>query len=372
MGSRFLRTVSAIALLGAGIGAAAQTANGPVINRPDSIQADGPIGYWSHMDGQGRAGGFLLGKVVVADDPVPWDPILVVVLCEAKPVFATYTDVQGAFAITAVNIAGSLSLQEDAKRQMETHLEGCQVTAPLAGFHARAIVISHRNLRDDPDLGVINLERDENTPGTAISSTTAAAPGKALKAYARARADVIENNLEAAKRDLEDAVAADAKFADAWYQLGRLQQGSDAAAARGSYAKALAADPQFLLPYEQLAALAVRDKNWQGVLDNTGHALQLDPAGTAQTWYYDALANFELGNIDASQASSMKSMELDPQHSIPASEQLLAAILARKRDYASAIEHLQNCLKYSASQKNIESLKRSIAKLEELQAAPAK
>src|SRR5450432_4786070 len=101
---------------------AAQTASGPLINRPDSIQAEGMTGYWTHMDGQGRAGGFLLGRVVVADDPIPWDPIFVFVICEAKPVYATYTDTKGGFAITAVNIAGSLSLQQDAKRQMETHL----------------------------------------------------------------------------------------------------------------------------------------------------------------------------------------------------------------------------------------------------------
>lgn len=364
--------VTSICMLALCTAVQSQTGNGPVVNRPDSIQAEGALGYWTHMDGQGRAGGFLLGKVVVAGDPVPWNPVFVVVICEAKPVYATYTDAKGGFAITAVNIAGSLSLQEDAKRQMETHLEGCRVTAPMAGFHSKAVVISHRNLRDDPDLGTITLERDENTQGTAISATTAAAPPKALKAYTRARDLATDKNFEAAKTELQDAVQVDPKFADAWFQLGRLQQPTDLAAARNSYKQALAADPSFLPPYEQLAALAVHDGDWKGVAENTSHALQLDPAGTPQTWYYDALANFELGNIDIAQSSAVKAMDLDPQHAIPSTEQLLAAVLAKKRDYASAIEHLQNCLKYSATEKNTEALKRSIAKLEQLKAAPAK
>ncbi|HEY0795233.1 MAG TPA: tetratricopeptide repeat protein [Acidisarcina sp.] len=329
-------------------------------------------GYWTHMDGQGRAGGFLLGRVVVADDPTPWDPVFVFVICEAKPVFATYTDPKGGFVITAVNIAGSLSLQQDAKRQMETHLEGCQVRASLAGFHSNTIVISHRNLRDDPDLGVLELTRDESLKGTAVSRTTGAAPPKALKAYVKARGDVVDKNPDSAERALTEAVEVYPGFADAWYQLGRLQQATRPEEARKSYAKSIAADPVFLLPYEQLAALSVHDGKWKDVAEYTGKALDLDPTGTPQTWYYDALANFELGNVDAAKASAGKAVEMDPQHTLPNAEQLLAAVLARKREYASAIEHLQNCIKYSANEKHTEELKKSIAKLEQLEAAPPK
>jgi len=367
--SFFAGVLSVLSLPVAGF---AQASSSPVINRPDSIQADGAIGYWSHMDGQGRAGGVLLGKVAVADDPVPWDPVFVYVICEAKVAYATYTDPKGGFVITAVNIAGSLSLQEDAKRQMETHLEGCRVMASLAGFHSSVIVISHRNLRDDPDIGVLTLARDEKLLGTAVSPTTASAPANALKAYTRARQDVIDKNPDSAMHDLQQAVEIYPKFADAWYQLGRLQQATDAAEARKSYAQAVVADPQFLLPYEQLAALDVHDGKWKEVAGNTGKALELDPAGTPETWYYDALANFELGNIDVAQSSAQHSMDMDPQHAIANSEQLLAAILARKRDYASAIQHLQNCITYSSNAKRTEELKRSIAKLEQLQNAPQK
>jgi tetratricopeptide (TPR) repeat protein len=144
-----------------------------------------------------------------------------------------------------------------------------------------------------------------------------------------------------------------------------LQEASNSADAQTSFAKAAAADPQFVLPYEQLATLAAQANKWQDVLDNTNHALQLDPEGTAQTWYLNAMANYQLGKIDAAQASAEKSLALDPSHSIPNTEQMLAVILARKGDYNGALAHLRNCLKYSPNGPTADLLKQQIAQLEQ-------
>ena len=40
------------------------------ITRPDSIQDSGVYGYWTNMSEQGRAGGALLGKVIVEGEPL--------------------------------------------------------------------------------------------------------------------------------------------------------------------------------------------------------------------------------------------------------------------------------------------------------------
>ena len=96
-----------------------------------------------------------------------------------------------------------------------------------------------------------------------------------------------------------------------------------------------------VLPYEQLAVLAVQAGTWQDVEDNTNQALQLDPSGTPQLWYYDALAKFQLGETDKASASASKSLAIDPRHSVLGTEQLLAVIMARKADYAGALQHLR-------------------------------
>ena len=99
----------------------------------------------------------------------------------------------------------------------------------------------------------------------------------------------------ARERNLKKAVQLYPGFAEAWVQLGKIQEASDPKGARDSFSKALAADPKFVLPYEQLAALAVKAEKWQEAVDNTSQALQLDPMGTPQLWYYDALGKVSIG-----------------------------------------------------------------------------
>jgi tetratricopeptide (TPR) repeat protein len=317
------------------------------------------------MTPQARAGGVLLGKVTVEYEGPLWAPTMVFVTCSGVPQYATQTDRKGNFLITTTKVQGALSLQADAKRQMETYFEGCSVQASLAGFHSSEILITHRNLRDDPELGTLTLKRNETATGTALSETTAPAPANALKSFLKARSDLLEQQPDRAQRDLQKAVDIYPAFAEAWYQLGRLQQTSSREDARNSFSKALAFDPQFIPPYQQLAGLAVEDGKWSEVLANTNHALQLDPAGTPQIWFYDALANFQLGKTNMAEASALKSLTMDPSHSVPNTEQLLAVILARRRDYAGAIAHLRNCLTYLPSGPSSNLVKEQIAQLEE-------
>jgi tetratricopeptide (TPR) repeat protein len=336
------------------------------ITRPDSIQDSGFYGYWTNMSGQSRAGGALYGKVKVEGESLLWDPILVSVLCNGVTVSATHTDPSGKFLLPIMPVPGSLSLQGDQQRQMETHYEGCTVQASFTGFHSNAITITPHNLRDEPDLGTVTLSRaGGRAAATAVSSTIESAPANAVKAFDKARTDLLDQKPDHAEKNLEKAVQEYPSFAEAWYQLGRLQEASNSADAQTSFAKAAAADPQFVLPYEQLAMLAAQANKWQDALDNTNHALLLDPAGTAQTWYLNAMANYQLGRIDVAQASAEKSLALDPNHSIPNTEQMLAVILARKADYNGALAHLRSCLKYSPNGPTADLLKQQIAQLEQ-------
>jgi tetratricopeptide (TPR) repeat protein len=185
-----------------------------------------------------------------------------------------------------------------------------------------------------------------------------------MKAFEKARAEWLNQNSDGAEKNLKKAVQLYPGFAQAWLQLGKLQEPSDAQAARESFSKALAADPKFVLPYEQLAALGAQEEKWLEILDNTNHALELDPAGTPQIWYYDALAKFQLGKTDEANISASKSLTIDPRHSVPNTEQLLAVILARKADYGGAVQHLKNCLTYIPAGPQADLVKQQIAQLE--------
>ena len=333
------------------------------ITRPDSIQDSGLYNYWADMTGQGRAGGALLGKVAVEGEPLPWEPLLVTVSCDGKVTYTTQTDAKGNFGIVGMNLSGAMGKQGDAERQLVTQYEGCVVQGSVPGFRSTSITLTQHNLRDDPQIGTLMLSRIGRSAATTVSTTTDTASPKAIKSFEAARGQMLQNDSEGAQRDLEKTVKIDPQFAEAWLQLGKLQETSNPQLARDSFSKALAADPNFVLPYEQLAALAAQSGNWQDVLDNTDHALKLYPDGTPEMWYLNALANYQLKKPDVAEASAMKSLALDPRHSVMNTEQLLAVILAGKGDLLGAIAHLQSSLKYLPPGPNADLVKQQIAQL---------
>jgi hypothetical protein len=330
------------------------------------------------MDASSLTGGALLGKVEIAGNPLTWDPIPVNVTCAGKVAFTTYANGKGAFLIKAVNANGSLSVESDAKRQMETHFEGCTVTAALTGFSSTSITLTNRNFRDAPEIGTITLRRTDNAKGTALSSTTEDVSPKAVKLFEKARSDWQAQNPDRVKGDLQEAVALDPKFAEAWYQLGKQEQAMSPDQAREDYAKALAADPQFILPYQQLLLMDSQEGKWKNALTDGKNALALEPHGTPTIWYAYAegiLKAYIAGALPASklklgEASAHNSLALDPQHNVPA-EQLLSLILAEEKNYPAAIEHLQHCLTYLPKGASVDQVKQQITKLEQMQAEAA-
>lgn len=332
--------------------------------RPESIQDTGLYGYWTHMTDSGRAGAALLGTVVVEGEMLPWEPILVTVSRDDKTLYTTQTDPKGRFLIAPTKIPGELSQQPDQQREMQVHYEGCVVQAFLTGFRSTKIVISVKHLRDDPEIGTITLSRDSQARATAMSTTSESSPPDAAKLWNKAGQDMMAQKSDKARQDLEKAVKLYPEFADAWYQLGRLQTLSNPTGARACFERALAADPKFSPPLEQLAMLSAQQEDWAGTLDATNRYFQLDPGGTPRVWYLNSLANYQLGRVNAAETSATKLMVMDPLHNVRNGEQLLAAILARKADYKGALAHLRNCLTYIPSGPDANLLKAQIAQLE--------
>ena len=252
------------------------------ITRPDSIADSGPYGFWSQMTNQGRAGGALLGKVLVEGQPVLWEPVFVSIVCHDKVVNTARTDPKVNFAFTTVR--GVVTAQADAERQMKMYYEGCKVEASLTGFHSDALIITERNLREEPELGTIWLHSNGRAIGTVLSTTSGALPKKAEKLFEEAHAAMLEQNRGRAQSDLEKAIREYPQFAEAWFQLGKLQMSASAQSARESFSKAAAADPRFILPYEELAQLAVQEEKWAEVLANTGRA-----SATGPVWHTASL-----------------------------------------------------------------------------------
>ena len=345
------------------------TPSASTLTRPESIQDSGLYNYWNQMTTQGRSGGAFLGKMKVEGEPLPWEPLLVTVTCNGKVVHTTESNARGDFGIVGFTLPGALGKQKDSQRQMEAYLEGCLVQGEVNGFRSSSITITQRMLREDPNLGTITLSRIGTGSAPTVSSTTLTASPKAIKFYDRAHNDMIKQNTDDAARDLKRAVEVDPSFAEGWLQLGKLQAASDPLAAKESFSKALAADPKFVLPYEQLAVLAAKSGSWQEVLENTNKLWQEYPRGTPQSWYLTALAYYQLGRQDLAEANARNSLAIDPNHTVGNTEQLLAVLLAAKGNYRDALAHLRNSLTYVPPGPNADLLKQQIAQLEQRAAA---
>jgi tetratricopeptide (TPR) repeat protein len=318
---------------------------------------------WEKLRQQGRGGDRLTGNVDVSGGAVPWDPIAVTVMCDGKPKYTTNTDAKGLFAINSVDDRGPNTVKADPK-PVGWQYVGCSVQAALPGFNSSTLPVGDRHVMDSANLGTIHLTREENSGGSAVSTTTASAPKDATKAFDRARAAFLEGKPDKAEKELQKAVQVYPQFAEAWYQLGRLQEIGNSPEAYGSFWKAAAADPNYVLPHQHMALLAANAQKWQEVVDQTKKALELDPRGNVHVWYYSALGNVQLKNMDVAEISAKKALAMDPLHEEPNTEQLLAVVLASKQDYSGALEHLKSCLTYFPPGPNLDLVKEQIAQLE--------
>ncbi len=354
-------------------GALAQAQVGATANDktqgPEATSGFGKDANYANLEAHQHGSIFFMGHVVVEDAPMPWDPIPVEVTCGNGVVrYRTMTDAKGEFMIQPA-YTGPMHSEvtptvQDQKRATAAQLIGCDIHAPLAGFKSTSLHVANTSIMDDPDLGTIKLRPDSGAAGSAMSATYATASPEALKDYDKAREEFLDGKAGGAERDLEKTVKADPKFADAWYQLGNLQKDKKPDDALASYQKAVAADPKFVSPYLPIAAIAANEKKWKDVTDATSQALKLDPVGTPQLWYYDAVGNYNQGNVDAAEASANKSLAMDPQHLAPNTEQLLAVMLAGQGQLAEALHHLQNSLTYIKPGPSRDLIEQQIAQLQ--------
>jgi Tfp pilus assembly protein PilF len=363
--------VCAGVLLAMGLGAQAfgQAASAvPTQGGPEGNSDVGKDANYAQLAEHQRGGMSFTGKVVMEDAPLPWDPIPVVVTCNGAVKYRTEADSKGEFMIQGdQSVSELVPVNTKGKPVAASQLVGCDISAAVPGFKSSTVHIANQDIMDNPDLGAVTLRPDSDSAGTAQSATTTTASKDAMKHFDKARADWLSKNMDGAQHELQKAVQIDPQFADAWYQLGKLeQQKNDTPDALAAYQKSVTADPKFISPYERIAEQSALQKKWQDVANATATALKLDPTGTPQLWYFDAVGNYNLGKVDVAEASARKSLAMDPQHLAPNTEQLLAVILAGKGEYAEALKHLQNTLTYIKPGPNLDLIKQQIAQLEKV------
>ncbi|MGI8745996.1 MAG: tetratricopeptide repeat protein [Bryobacteraceae bacterium] len=340
---------------------------------------------------------YVSGKVMLDDGTPPPESLMMQLVCNGTPRSVGYTDSKGRFSIDLGNRNNSAVFADASEaggygpgggfggtntigqRQggafgglSERSLMGCDLQAALPGFRSDAINLGSRHSLDNPEVGTIVLHRTANVEGLTISATSALAPKDARKAFDKGWNEIKKSKWENAEKELTKAVDTYPKYAAAWYQLGFVQQEqNNLEAARKSYAQSLAADSKFVSPYLQLAVLAARENNWKEVASDTDKLLRLNPVDFPQAWLYNSLANYHLQNWEASEKSARQGLELDKGHRLPKLDHLLGVLLAQKRDYAGAAEHMRNYLAVNPTGPDADLVRKQLAEVRKVTAAQA-
>jgi tetratricopeptide (TPR) repeat protein len=226
---------------------------------------------------------------------------------------------------------------------------------------------------DDPDVGTIVLHRLANVQGSTISVTTALAPKHAKKEYEKGLQLAQKGQFEEAEKHLIAATDTYPKYAMAWYELAQVQ-GSQGKTenARKSYQAAISADGKYVSPYDQLALLSAREGKWDDAANYSKQVIQLNPVEFPSSYFYNALANYNLKRADDAEKSAKEVLKLDTGHKYPQAEGLLAQILMQKSNYPEAATHLRAYLTLVPNAKNADALKQQLQKLEQASAAVKK
>jgi tetratricopeptide (TPR) repeat protein len=304
---------------------------------------------------------FISGKVLMDGGAVPPEPVVIERVCNGSARRQGYTDGKGSFQIqldqnvgfqdasesttTADPFSNPAQMTNRASDALKLRYQGCEIRAVLPGFLSSSVALRLQGSSWQYDLGTIFLKRMENMPGTTISMTTMNAPNDAKRAYEKGRKAFDESKFPDAEKDLNKAVKIYPSFAAAWSLLGDVhQQEKQFDQATKEYTQALSVDPRFVNPSFGLALIAVQEKRWQDAVQFTDQVAKMNSLAFPSAYFYNAVANYNLGRMEPAAESARKFKSLDTEHHHPDICLLLSQILIQKNDFASAAQEMRDFL----------------------------
>jgi tetratricopeptide (TPR) repeat protein len=340
---------------------------------------------------------YVSGRVLLEDGNPPTESVTIERVCGGSPHAEGYTDSRGYFGI---QLGQSLGVIQDASEtggsggafgnsgngtlpqrssmgggstysgaSSEMRFMNCDLQARLAGYRSQSVSLANRRAMDNPDIGIILLHRMTPTEGTTVSTASLSAPREARKAFEKGQEAIRKKKWEEAAKGFQKAVDLYPGYATAWYELGRLQAAAGALdTARISLECSMKADPKYVAPYVELAAMEVQAKKWKEVAAITDRALRLDSFDYPELFFFNAVANYYLMNSEVAEKNVRQAVKLDTQHRFPQSEYLLGLILTQRRDYADAAELFRSYLKLAPESADAPAAKQKLDQIEKITA----
>lgn len=337
------------------------------------------------------------GRVMLEDGTAPTDSVVIERVCNGSTHAEGYTDSKGYFffelgnqnngvlqdASEVGNSNGSMNPNRmgsgiggiGGPRGMdsassEMRFNNCELRAKLSGYRSQTVSLVNRRTMDNPDIGTILLHRLGPNEGTTVSASALEVPKDARKAFDKGQDFAKKGKMEDALKNYSKAVEVYRNYAAAWFELGKIQAVSgDLYTAEGSFKEAIKADSKFVPAYAAVADLNCQAKKWREAVDVTNRALSLDTFDYPQIYFFNAVANYNLKNVDAAEKSVRQAEKLDTRHRYPQIYYLQGIILAVHQDFAGSAEKFRTYLKLAPDAEDASLAKRQLDQVEKLSAS---
>ncbi len=343
---------------------------------------------------------FLRGKIRAGDGTALPNDTAVQRVCNNRVREQVYADSRGDFTLrpspvneTVADASTDLSgynraaAKESVNGIPQTELAKCELRITASGFRPNTTLLAGLTPSSGTlDVGGVTLDRIVKVDGGPINAAEYKAPNEARAAYQKGMEAERKEKLEDAEKYLEKAVKIYPRYTMAWFQLGTVQlKNKETDEAREAFTRATLLDEKFLPPYLSLAKLAFAEKEWPQVLKLTGHILEEDPMNRAgftemivdsdplncsAAYYYNAVANYELGKFPEAEKSAAKAeRRAEVRAKYPDVHLLLAELYTKRKNYAGAIAEMRTYLEVLPQAKDANEVRAQVAKLEKMSGA---
>ena len=305
----------------------------------------------------------LRGTVVMKDGTPPPKSVGIQRICSDS-----YGDVPGPIT----NKKGEFTWRMDVDN---TRTRVCRLEATMPGYVSSAIDISDLNgfIDTAKTLPPLVLSLGGADPRT-ISEKEDDVPAPARQAWKGLVKALRVNDLDTLIAQAKLVTAAAPKFARGWHTLGIAYevQGKPADAME-AYQHSVELDPKAVLSWVTLSRIYVLQKDWDGALKAADNAHKLDTKKMySEVYLHQAVAQYELGQLDAAEASVKQLLKESPNERKSRGEFVLGVILAARHDDAGAKEHIAKYLTLNPAPADLDQIKAYVQMLGSPQAGTLK
>lgn len=256
----------------------------------------------------------------------------------------------------------------------------CLVEARAVGYTGTSVKFPMRQLTGSVDVGVLTVRRNASADaqeanaapaGQIVSATSLRAPQDAVKSFEKGQTLLRQSKFGDAAKSFESAVKAYPEYAEGWLGLGRARAAlKSVPAARDAFVRAAEIDPQIPGPPAELGLLAIQTNDLTAAVQYLDRSLKIDPIGTYQICFSDAMVNLVLKRYGPAERSAAAALRFGDNADHARADYVLGYALLARGANAEAKQRLLRYLELSPKAPERPQIERELARIDSLAAAP--